>query len=1657
MNWQAILDPTLCGRLCMTLVHSLWQVAILAVLAWGAGRLLLRKSPRIGYAVHVAALLIALAAMPVTFALVDVGSTSKLDEESTARTSVQAGTVVSNEPSAAEKTPARGDVVPVAPAANRVAANPRSSFGSQVPASSTRGRSTAPVPLEPSPKPPQKKPSLLWPRVAPWLAAVYLLGVLLMLARLLRGMWTAQRLAARAELLADGPLADRLKSLAAAWSMRVVPLLAKSEAVVVPKVIGLLRPMILLPVSAISGLSTEELEMILAHELAHVRRYDMWVNLLQRMAEAVLFFNPALWILSRRISTLREYCCDELTCGTPLDTGDTELRTRYASALLRVVEVSGRTPEPADVATLAAARSPSELRRRVSRLFGEPLPEPVRLSRGGLCTIAVLAAFFLLAPTVWHSSPESVAAPEEVAEAKENDKKADDAGDDLERMTIYVTSKTSGEPLAGVEMECCGYLGNVKYFKKTLKTDGRGVVDLRRPKSAKMQSFWVKINKAGFVPVFHTWRGKHKSLDLPERLDLAMSEGRSIGGRVEDEQEEPVAGAEVDLTMPVSWARGDDAIFSAAELKTDENGRWSWDAAPEDAGKVTIRVSHPDYRPGRISASPHSDNLVVLKRGLKVSGRVTDSEGNPVVGATALLGFGRKSKTPHTKTDDEGRYVIDKCEAGPSAVTVQAPGLSPATKKITISGATRRVDFVLAPGRVLRGKVVDMDGKPIRDATVACEEWRGVRTLQHRVKTDAEGRFEWDAAPPDDVSFSIFKEGHMSRRNLMLAAGPEERVVTLHPALEITGRVTDAETGKPVEEFALHHAYLFEDPELNYWTKGEDKRFTGGEYRYAFSEPMLGYQLQVTALGYAPKTSRVFKSDEGTVAFNFELKRGNGPSGIVMTPDGSPAVGADVGLATRENRAQIRDGWFAQGSNHAELVKTDERGRFVFPPPGAGKYLLIIIHKTGFAEVPSDALPKGEPIVLAAWGKLRGRVLLGDKPDARREVVFRSLSPTDFKRGRFTWGYDYETKTDDKGRFAFDRVIPGPGAVARVVATEVGSSIGHSPGWQTPVTIKPNETTEVVIGGTGRPVVGKVVLERKPEAAVDWTVNEPVVIVAWDKEKGLRNDPHGPYYGKIEKSGAFRIPDVPAGEYKLTVPVNGPRVPNRCGSGVKIGRAQLVFTVPEMSEGRSDEPLDLGTITAKVFDTLDVGEMAPDFAIENLRGGTIRLSKLRGKLVLLDFWATWCGPCLEEMPTLKEIQKKHGDNPRFALVSISCDNETAAPREYVEENGLSWTQTHVPGTYAKVAMEYTVKSIPATFLIGPNGKVLAKNRRGEALKKAVSEALEDEMLFTGKFDTKPYRFPVVRFDVDKTEKETAKPAIVVMDDVDPNFDGEGPHHDAVRAFDSNGKELWAHTELNNRTVYRDGHGVVLDRRRGRIYFRENVGDRITALDFAGRKRWHVDNIDADTLAVDAQTGNLWCSCGRSTDTGETVVFDQDGNEIATYPYRAMDMAYDPNSDAFWLVGREILKLSRNGEVLFREPSDGWCCNAVSVNPNNGRVWVAENYQMGVPDDRLSLRNPDGSVARNVALGDEHVFVLECDPRGGGAFFGGIKMSLERVSPDGKRRKIGKFPATAVSVSPTTGDIWIATEEAVLRLDEAGNIKVTIPFTAKSGQSWIAAF
>lgn len=374
MGW----DAELCGRLCLVLAHSLWQFSLLGVLATLIARTWKNAPPERIYAIYTAALLLGLLALPTTLML------TRLPGESV--TFRKATTVPRQQISLAPKAPSERQI-PVQQASPSVVA------------------SAPPTLPTAAPRPPHTTATslLAW---APWLVGCYVVGVTAMLVRLIRSLWQNYRLSAQATSIASGPLVETLQRLARTWSLRAVPALAFTQRVIVPQVVGLWRPTILLPAAALAGLRPDELEMILAHELAHVRRYDLWMNLVQRLAEAVLFFNPAVWYLNRRVSLYREYCCDEATCRLARQTaGDTRLR--YAEALLRAVELSKGAAQGQKLAALAASGNrPSELRRRVARLFGEPLREPVRISRTGLVSVITGVALVLVAPLAWHSAAE---------------------------------------------------------------------------------------------------------------------------------------------------------------------------------------------------------------------------------------------------------------------------------------------------------------------------------------------------------------------------------------------------------------------------------------------------------------------------------------------------------------------------------------------------------------------------------------------------------------------------------------------------------------------------------------------------------------------------------------------------------------------------------------------------------------------------------------------------------------------------------------------------------------------------------------------------------------------------------------------------------------------------------------------------------------------------------------------------------------------------------------------------------------------------------------------------------------------------------------------------------------------------------------------------
>jgi peroxiredoxin len=141
------------------------------------------------------------------------------------------------------------------------------------------------------------------------------------------------------------------------------------------------------------------------------------------------------------------------------------------------------------------------------------------------------------------------------------------------------------------------------------------------------------------------------------------------------------------------------------------------------------------------------------------------------------------------------------------------------------------------------------------------------------------------------------------------------------------------------------------------------------------------------------------------------------------------------------------------------------------------------------------------------------------------------------------------------------------------------------------------------------------------------------------------------------------------------------------------------------------------------MDNLNVGQMAPAFEATDTHGNPISLAGLRGKAVLIDFWATWCGPCRGEFPHLRRVNEKFAGD-RFMVLSISLDEDCADARKMIEKEKLAWSHVCEGAWHgSRIAELYNVMGIPSTWLIGPDGKIAAKELRGHGADKAVAELL----------------------------------------------------------------------------------------------------------------------------------------------------------------------------------------------------------------------------------------------------------------------------------------------------------------------------------------------
>lgn len=1225
---------------------------------------------------------------------------------------------------------------------------------------------------------------------------LYLAVASALLIRLGFSMLAVRRLRQDCIPVSEPAWANGLARAAARLQIKRPVRLSQSDRISVPVVAGWPQPLIVLPAALAGSADRDLIDAVLLHELAHVRRGDFIWNVVRRLVQAVYWPHPLVWPMGRAISAVREQACDDL-CVHVL--GGPE---GYHDSLVEVAAGLVRRPDPA--LGMALAR-PTALARRIAWIHRTPgaadciLPRPTRLAVAvSVVSLAGLIGSVKLART----AADPVQPAQELKIAKATEKKQAEPDPKQNRqpnrevpksIEITVLAEPTGKPLANASISA--YVDRKMEF---LRTDKDGRVRIELAGRAFLDVMSVDIFAEGYVQQRFAY-SKYESDNPPIPADLTVRlwpGDETLGGKVVDEQGQPVAGAKVEIWGYLGEKKDPHELAYMVDARTDAEGQWRC----RSFRKMTwahLYLSHPDFvadtdktprMHGRIrpDSEPGPDeqpfqalrdftDVEVMKKGIRITGRAVDEASNPVVGAEVgwirvEARYSLQLDVQKATTDADGRFALPQARPGQIVLQFKAPGHATDTKIVTAKEGMEPLAITIGRPHVMMGRVVDTKGAPIPGCDVLVDPWRDYGGPGFYLKTDANGRFRWDEAPAEGLLIRVGSAGFETVDRLRLNPAEGETVVTLKRALNVKGTIRDAETGQKIDRSAeIEVGTPDAVTGAIAWNPGSKYVFAGGEIRVTVRDGQLRasldaeafpqYRLRVRAKGYLPFETRDFRSDEGQVAYDIRLGKADEPQGVVVSgvvrrPDGKPLAGADVAVAYDQagqntiRGVHVFDGVMRRTVDQV-IVKTDTEGRFSLtrdPDPAGQPFALIVVHPDFYAEVQGREFEAARVIVARPWARIEGVARVGKRPASGAVVMWHGdrrdgpLVPAVFASGR--------TETDAKGRFVIERAVPGDVQVMRREDESPRASRGIATAL---VRLKPGETGRVELGGKGRPVVARVELPAGFDLRGDYAANSELRIVS-DRPmipypKGSRrrsdaaewaqrwwNSPEGFEYrsewfafvrDNLSPDGTIRVEDVPPGDYRLQLTWSGEPVRGRDIEPRNVGYVTLKFTVPEIQGGQTDEPLDLGTLKPVPKPVLKTGEAVPQFDVETLDGKRLKLADLHGKFVLLDFWATWCGPCIAEIPEMKSVFDRHRNDARFAMVSLSLDADQEAPRQFLAGKGLGWHQGWL-GEKANggIQQAYGVESIPAAFLIGPDGKLVAKGLRGREIGAAVARELD---------------------------------------------------------------------------------------------------------------------------------------------------------------------------------------------------------------------------------------------------------------------------------------------------------------------------------------------
>jgi hypothetical protein len=413
----------------------------------------------------------------------------------------------------------------------------------------------------------------------------------------------------------------------------------------------------------------------------------------------------------------------------------------------------------------------------------------------------------------------------------------------------------------------------------------------------------------------------------------------------------------------------------------------------------------------------------------------------------------------------------------------------------------------------------------------------------------------------------------------------------------------------------------------------------------------------------------------------------------------------------------------------------------------------------------AEKVASGGKVVLEPWGRVKGVLRVGKKVEPNESVTLQNMyyRYTPSRRQSVTLSVHFNAEPGPDGSFVFEKVPAGERRVYlqyKFRETQNGSNptpLSHG----VPITVKAGETTEVTIGGTGRPMVGQIEIIGGDPGDVDWKRDvhtlisklPPIPVIKppdvskvtsneerqklwreynesqrnfWTTEEGRALErAQRTYVLVFQTNGAFRVENVPPGAYDLTVAPTDPK--QDYYNYQQVGRLNKEVEVPEAPAGHPDEPFDLGSLKLQTRRAVKIGQAAPSFETKTFDGKPVKLEDYRGTNVLLHFWATWGGPSVSELTVLRSIFNTYSNEDRFVILGLNLDHEEKTGGDFVRTNDLKWTQCYLgKWTETQVPALFGVEGIPAVILVDPSGKIIGKNLYGTSIRTAVRNALSSQ-------------------------------------------------------------------------------------------------------------------------------------------------------------------------------------------------------------------------------------------------------------------------------------------------------------------------------------------